>query len=241
MRFSARVTSFRNIRFNWHGTYWKSFWFFVIAPVVSVLSLGLLMPLISKAYYAYFAKSHSYGTSSFSCKPRTRDYYIAFVLGVIAPSLLIVSLLAIILVNSSVEISSSSDWEVLENYSGLTAFLGLFVTFTIIITFILAASIYKVLCRNLIMRSLELSDVASFGSEINPVKYVWIRISNMFAIILTLGFMIPWANGRVHKYLSECSKIHITGDLDKFFDDAVKNKSLFGEELAELEGFEVTV
>ena len=91
------------------------------------------------------------------------------------------------------------------------------------------------------MRSLELSDVASFGSEINPVKYVWIRISNMFAIILTLGFMIPWANGRVHKYLSECSKIHITGDLDKFFDDAVKNKSSFGEELAELEGFEVTV
>ena len=95
-------------------------------------------------------------------------------------------------------------------------------------------------CRNLIMRSLELSDVASFGSAINPVKYVLIRISNMFAIILTLGFMIPWANGRVHKYLSECSKINITGDLDKF-DDAVKNKSSFGEELAELEGFEVTV
>ena len=27
LRFSARMTSFRNIRFNWHGTYWKSFWF----------------------------------------------------------------------------------------------------------------------------------------------------------------------------------------------------------------------
>ena len=41
MRFSARVTSFRNIRFNWHGTYGKSLWFFVIAPIVSILSLGI--------------------------------------------------------------------------------------------------------------------------------------------------------------------------------------------------------
>ena len=37
MRFSSRVTSFRNIRFNWHGTYGKSLWFFVIAPIVSIL------------------------------------------------------------------------------------------------------------------------------------------------------------------------------------------------------------
>ena len=241
MKFSARVTSFRNVRFNWHGTYWKSFWFFVIAPAVSVLTLGLLMPLISKAYYAYFAKSHSYGTSNFSCEPSTRDYYLAFALGVVVPSLLIVSTIAIIIVSSSVEISSSSSWEVLDNYSGLTAFLGLFVPFTIIIAFILAASIYKVLCRNLMMKSLELSDVASFGSEINPIKLVWIRISNTFVVILTLGFMIPWANVRVHKYLSECSTIHIEGDLDKFLDDAAKNKSAFGEELAELEGFEVNI
>ena len=241
MKFSARVTSFRNIRFNWHGTYWKSFWFFVVAPAVSVLSLGLLIPLISKAYYAYFARSHSYGTSNLSCEPSVRDYYLAFALGVVVPSLLIVSTITVIIASSSVEISSSSSWEVLDNYSGLTAFLGLFVLFTLIIAFIIAALIYKVLCRNLMMKSLELSDVASFGSEINPIKLVWIRISNTFVVILTLGLMIPWANVRLHKYLAECSTIHIKGDLDKFLDDAAKNKSAFGEELAELEGFEVTV
>ena len=60
MRFSARMTSYRNIRFNWHGTYWKTFWFFVIAPVFSFISFGILMPLISKSYYTYFARSHDY-------------------------------------------------------------------------------------------------------------------------------------------------------------------------------------
>ena len=89
MRFSARVTSFRNIRFNWHGTYGKSLWFFVIAPIVSILSFGILMPLISKAYYTYFARSHSYGTSSFSCDPKVKDYYVAYGVGVVLPLSLI--------------------------------------------------------------------------------------------------------------------------------------------------------
>ena len=40
MRFAARMTSYRNIRFNWHGTYWKTFWFLVIAPALSLLTLG---------------------------------------------------------------------------------------------------------------------------------------------------------------------------------------------------------
>lgn len=233
MRFSARVTSFRNIRFNWHGTYGKSFWFFVIAPVVSILSLGILMPLISKAYYAYFARSHSYGTSSFSCDPKVKDYYVAYGVGVILPVFLIIASIAIFV------------FATLTNLSGglsLTfAALGTLLPWTIILVFVLTTSIYRVLCRNLMMRSLTLSDVANFDSTINPIKYVWIRLSNLIVIILSLGLMLPWATIRAHKYLSECSKIIVTGDLEKFIDDAIDKKSSFGEEFAELEGLEVTI
>ena len=90
------------------------------------------------------------------------------------------------------------------------------------------------------MRSLTLLDVANFDSTIHPIKFVWIRLSNLIVIILSLGLMLPWATVRAHKYLSECSKIIVTGDLEKF-DDATDKKSSFGEEFAELEGFEVTI
>ena len=75
IRFSARMTSYRNIRFNWKGTYWRTFWYLVIAPIFSLFSLGLLTPLISKSYYQYFARSHTFGTTSFIAKPKVGDFY----------------------------------------------------------------------------------------------------------------------------------------------------------------------
>ena len=237
MRFSARVTSFRNIRFNWHGTYGKSLWFFVIAPIVSILSLGILMPLISKAYYTYFARSHSYGTSSFSCDPKVKDYYVAYGVGVVLPVFLIIACSAIFafatLTNLSGGLSQTS--------APMVTSLSEFVPLTIILIFVLTTSVYRVLCRNLMMRSLTLSDVANFDSTINPIKFVWIKFSNLVVIILSLGLMLPWATVRAHKYLSECSKIIVIGDLEKFIDDATDKKSSFGEEFAELEGLEVTI
>jgi len=229
MRFAARMTSFRNIRFNWHGTYLKSFWYFAIAPIVSVLSLGLLMPLISKSYYAYFANSHSYGTSRFSCEPRARDYYIAFGLGVVLPVILIISAAILFVVTSDI---GSYSW---------AEPLAQLIPAALILAILLGLSVYRVICRNLMLRSMTLLNVATFESKINPLRYVWIRFSNMIVAILTLGLMIPWANVRAHKYLSDCSGVNVTGDLDQFIDEATKNKSSLGEEFAELEGFEVNV
>ena len=91
------------------------------------------------------------------------------------------------------------------------------------------------------MKSLVLVDVASFDSEISPVKYVWIHVSNLVFTVFSLGLLLPWAKVRLYRYLANCSKIKTTGDLDKFVDQVSKNKSSFGEELAEIEGLEVTI
>ena len=238
MRFTARMTSFRNVRFNWSGTYWQSFWFFMIAPIISIVSLGILMPLISKSYYAYFARSHSYGTSQFSCEPSAKDYYIAFGVGVILPVFIILTAIFATAVALNLEPSKISNLNI---YDAIGNGFAQFVTLAIILAFALATSVYKTLCRNLMMKSLQLSDVATFDSSIHPIRYLWIRITNIIAAVLTLGLLLPWANVRAHKYLSECSKFTITGDIDKFIDEATNTKSSFGEEFAELEGYEVTI
>jgi len=229
MRFSARMTSYRNVRFNWSGTYWQSFWFFMIAPIISIVSLGILTPLISKSYYAYFARSHSYGTSQFSCEPRTRDYYFAYVVGVVVPVLIIVSMIA----------APFAAYKF--GYSKFGNGFEQFIPLGIIFTLFFAASVYKTLCRNLMMRSLQLSDVAQFDSSIHPFAYLWIRVTNIVVSIFTLGLLIPWASIRDHKYLSDCSKVLLMGDINKFIDKETNTKSSFGEEFAELEGFEVTI
>ena len=230
MRFSARMTSYRNVRFNWHGTYWKTLWFLIIAPVLGWLTLGLLTPLISKSYYSYVARSYSYGTTKFVCKPTVSEYYFAFFVGVILPTVLI----TILFVGLSVLMIGSVD------LSGLmTGFVGIIVAIT---TFMFSMLfIYPILCRNLMMKSLLLSDVATFNSKISPIRFVWISLSNMLAIIVSIGLLLPWAKVRIYSYLVRCTEINIDGDMEKFIDDELASRASFGEELAEFEGVSVEI
>ena len=91
------------------------------------------------------------------------------------------------------------------------------------------------------VRSLTLSDVARFDSNLSGIKFVWISLSNLVAIMLSIGLLIPWATIRMHAYLSESTQIEIVGDVDKFVDEALTAQSAFGESIADFEGIEVLI
>ena len=234
MRFSGRMTSYRNVRFNWRGTYWKSFWFLVIAPFVGVLTLGLLTPLFSKYYYKYVATQHTYGTTQFNAEPTIGSFYWAFLVGGIFPTVVIAvvySGLAMLFLRAAQlpesEVMTSS-------ITGLIFVVPAAIVFSMVF-------IYRVLCRNLMVRSLELSDVVEFHSEINPIRFVWISLTNLIAVVFSLGLLLPWAQVRKYRYLSTCTKYRVLKDMDQFIDDEVSVKSAFGEEFAEFEGIEVVI
>ena len=232
MRFSARMTSFRNIRFNWHGTYWKTFWFLVIAPFIGLLTFGLLLPLISKSYYSYFARSHSYGTTHFTANPKVGDFYFAFLLGGVIPTIFFGFLAFILLIG--------------QEFSGPSIFGGASTIWTIIPIMIFAlifsiTMIYGVLCRNLMVKSLTLGKVLTFDSRISPIRFVWIALSNLVLTILTLGLLLPWAEVRMYSYLSSMTEVNAIGDIEAFIDEANSTQSSFGEAVADFEGIEVAI
>ena len=229
MKFSARVTSYRNIRFNWHGKYWRTFWFFLIAPFLGLLSLGLLTPLISKSYYSYFANSHSYGTSFFSSKPKISHFYLAFLIGGIFPTIIISCLLIFVAYKVN-------DF----NFNNIEVFYALpaIIIYTLIFCMMF---IYKTLCRNILLRSLVLKDVISFNSNINPLTFIWISLSNLVLILISLGLLIPLAKVRMYKYLSNCTMLVANTNIDGFIDEMYEKQSSTGEEFAELEGIEATI
>lgn len=227
MKFAARMTSYRNVRFDWHGTYWKSFLFFIVGPVLGMASLGLLTPFFMKHYYQYFATHHAYGTTRFSAAPTVSGYYLAFLVGGVIPVAAISGVLLFVA-------AGTGGFQYL---SELEISLGI-----VIGAFLFSMSfIYRVLCRNLMMRSLVLSDVARFGSTLNPVRYTWIALSNLAAVIITLGWLLPWTQVRMYRYLTHSSTIRITGDLNSFLDSERSSGAAFGEEFAEFEGVDVSI
>ena len=233
MKFTARMTSYRNVRFDWHGTYWRTFWFFLVAPLFALASLGLLAPAINRHYYCYYATHHSYGTTRFEANPDITNYYIAFLTGVAAPTIVISGVLFTLFL-PLVEGDLSADMYLL-NY---TTIMGPVLLVSLLFSMF---SIYPVLCRNITMRSLVLADAMRFGSTIHPVRYLWISLSNMVAIMLSFGFLLPWAKVRMHKYIANSSTFQVTGDMDKFIGDAVAEQSSFGEEFVDFQDMDIQV
>jgi len=222
MQFSARMTSYRNIRFNWHGTYWETFWFLVIAPMLGVLTLGLLTPLVSKSYYSYFARSHSYGTTRFTCQPTIGTFYFAFLVTVI-PTILLVCV-----------ILGSAAFAMTTGFVQIT--LTAFYAFIFSIIFI-----YPILCRNLMVKALSLAEIVSFDSTISPIKFIWIALSNWVLTIISIGLLMPWAKIRMYRYLSDCTLIKMNGNVEQFIDEAKASQSSLGEAVADFEGIEVSI
>lgn len=230
IRFSLRMTSFRNVRFNWRGTYWETLWFLVIAPVVGLVSLGTLTPLISKSYYAYFARSNLYGTTPFTSNSKVSEFYYAFLIAAILPAMLFSCLFIPLFV-------FADGSEGLQNISVIQlAIIPMIYFFIFSIAFI-----YPVLCRNIMVRSLNLGDVLSFDSQINPLKFIWITLSNLVLILITLGLMLPWAKVRMYRYLSNSTLVQVNGDVENFVDDQKSSQSALGEAVSDLEGIEVAI
>ena len=226
-RFNARMTSYRNVRFNWHGTYWKSLLFFIIAPIIGIISFGLLSPLIAKKYYEYFAKSFAFGNTRFSCSDlKISDFYTAWMICILLPLIVILAVLGVGVVFAQNEPSQPS----------LTFNIAFFVIYFYII---LMALVFPIMCRNILVRKLQISDHVKFSSSLNPIKFTWIAISNMLAIIFTLGLLVPWAKIRIYKYLCSKTDVVAISSLDVFVDEEVSKISSFGEEFADFEGIDV--
>ena len=229
LKFNARMTSWRNVRFNWHGTYGKTFLFLILMPLIGVASAGLLLPLCSRLYYQYYAKSYSFGAMRFDAMSKVGSYYVALLIAGVT-ALIPAVLLAVIIL--SVMWDSSSPYT-LWNHILLAVLLATAV-FIVVTSFL-----FRALCRNILVRTLTLGDAVKFNSSISPLLLAWIVTSNFFAIILSLGMLIPWAAVRQYRYLAQKTEYEFLVEDQGFVDDQREKMSAFGEEFVTLEGYDV--
>ena len=249
LKFSARMTSYRNIRLNWRGTYGQTLFIYYITPLLSIISLGLLIPLVTKYYFGYYAKGHYYGTSGFRTEASTNDFFRGAIRSGLLPSLVPLYLFIIYMFVIRWEVISH-----IANYPDQFAMrigneLGVlsFLLPVLIISAVFTNLIFRIISRNILLNSLALANKedkeisVKFGSDLNPFRYLWIIISNSIVAVITIGLMIPWTQIRFYRYLCVSTKTEINGDMDKFLDSEKSRLSAFGEEYAEMEGIEAGI
>jgi Predicted membrane protein len=237
LRFSARVTSYRNVRFDFTGTTWGAFKSVVLGGLVAILTLGILAPLSSRWMYRYIFNNLRYGDRPFSTDPRLgklyRVWWPAF-------AVILIGGVAVIAVGVALYMAMTvTDTGIDENAPAALIFAAVYGTLIPYLLLYWSASIiYRIGVRNVVMNASLLDGRHRLFSDMGRRRYFWIVVSNLFVTVLTLGLMRPWAAVRERRYSVEHSGIAFDGDIGEVLASMEATGSAATAEYLDMEGFD---
>jgi uncharacterized membrane protein YjgN (DUF898 family) len=241
LRFNARITSYRNIRFDFTGTPWGAFKSVILGGLVAVFTLGILAPFASRWVNRYVFNHLRYGDRGFETDPKAGDIY----RGWLIPALMVVLGILIALVAAWIyvmpfvfQMMGEMDQFNGEERLGLTILAVYAVVIPLLLIFWIAGFVYHVAVRNIVMNSTMFDKVHPLYSDLSRGRYFWIVVSNFVLTVITLGLMRPWAAVREARYMAEHSGIVPQGDMGEIMASIQASGSAISAEYMDMEGMD---
>lgn len=240
LRFNARVTTYRNVRFDFSGGYWGAFKAYVLGGVLTWGTLGILAPLASRWMWTYTLGNLSYGGRPVECDPRLERLYGQLwlpVLVLIGGAVLFGAAAAVIAMATAGALG-----DMLADQAGASMGIFLLLVYAsfvpVILLYGLAALLYRAGVRNVAFTETVLDRRHLMDSRIGRWRYAWIAISNLAATILSLGLARPWAAVRMARYLASVTALHSLGPLDAYLSEVKDEGPAVGSEYMDVEGLD---
>jgi uncharacterized membrane protein YjgN (DUF898 family) len=234
LRFRAHNSSWRGLRFSFHGSLKGSYFVFLWLGGLGFIT-GLLWPLFHSRLKRYQHGNAFFGQTKASFTAGDGEFYGVYV----KASLLSIAVVVVTLVLMmgplqalrAALIDGSADPETVKRAAsmfGLALVVVMFVGMSILVGPYVAARI-----QNLVWNHTRLGD-HRFESTVSARRLTWIYVSNFLAVIATLGFFMPWAAVRVARYRAGCLALLPAGSLDEFVAAQAADVAAVGEETAEM-------
>lgn len=254
--FNARVTSYRNVHFNFEGSYGAAFAIFILLPlsvpviaaavisgllytsqpgfavigilvVIAAIAQLAIIPIISKKTNEYIGNRTRYGSAKFSTELE---------LGELFKNIGIVALCAGVpfaLIVGSIVASYFSG-------GALVLAAGLSQVALISVYFIIIAGgvFYAAGVRNVAFNGTNLDGGHKLHSNLSRTKYTFIIITNFLAIIVSIGLLRPWTAVRTWRYLMDNSALQVAGSLDDFIAGQEEAGNVVAGEYLDIEGID---
>ncbi len=238
LRFDLRMTSHRNVRFNFTGRYGEAALCFLVLPIVSVFTLYLLLPYSLKRMDQFIIGNISYGNKAITTNLSTKTYYKASFITFLL-SLVVMAIVGVLFSGTFMTAFSPEAADPENQLALMTNLAYIYVIFILFFTGIKAY--YQAKIRNHIFNQSELPDVAKFSSNIPVIKLAWLQLSNLFAFIFSLGLAIPWIVIRNLTFYVNYTQIYLLADADKVIDELTENTSALGDEVANVFDIDVSL
>lgn len=209
LRFNAINSSYRNVRFNFVGSWRSTAMAFLVWPLLALLSFGLLVPMALARQQKFMAGNSSYGCSGFCFEtPVAAFYRVAIVT------------LAILVAGGAMVAGLSV---VAEPLAGLLA----------LVTYLVSFAYFRAHVFNITYRGIGLNQ-HGFEASMTTAGISWLYLSNMLGMVCTLGLFYPWARVRMARYKADCLNASLRGSLDQFVALETERVSALGEEMGEM-------
>lgn len=227
LRFNARNTSYRNIRFDFKGDYVGALVNYVVWPLAGWSTLGILLPRARKARDYYFVNKHAYGGRDFETSFSTGRIYLIY-LGGIAIFIALMAGLFGGFFALALEAKTVKGFNI--------AAYGPYVAFVILplylIIFTTASTFIDIMVFNLSLNRAKFDGRHELRSRVSPWVMSWIVVSNLVAILLSVGLLYPWARVRQTRYETTRLSLLAASDLDEYTSELSRARSAVGEEVA---------
>ena len=210
LTFNARMSSWRNVRFNFVGTPGGAFGAYLGWPLLGLLTFGLAMPYAWFRQALFGVDNHQLGGTPFKLSAEASGFYI------------IVLILFVYGMGVSVLFAI---------FAGVLGEAVVIVTPFLFLAYFIAFSLFSALHFQLIYKDLRLGD-NTINTNVNIASYLKIATVNGLLMAVTLGLYYPWAKIRMTRYLLE--SLHLEAvNVDGFVNQAREEQSAFGEEFGE--------
>ena len=235
LRFRCHNSSYRGVRFRFHGSIADAYRVFLGLPLLTLPTLGLLAPFTHQRIRQYQHANAAFGRTRFTFNAPISDFYILY-LGSAGILLVVMGCVATAFAISAATrvLSDAGDFR--------TPGLSLAALAPIAVMYLLGFVAFNAFVRsrvqNLVWGHTQLGG-HRFWCGLSARALFGIMLTNLLATIATLGLFRPYAMVRQARYV--VGAFHVVGDgtLEDFAADEAAEVSATGEETAEFFGFDI--
>lgn len=250
LRFFTHNSAFRNIRFRFLGSLKGSYVTFLLIPILIPLTAGLILPYWIYRRKKYFFDNVAFGNTESEFAGRVFPFYRIHAVTLAFSVLTLISIVALVVMLGKLEggflsgiLVKGADGpagQQLPNIPGAFIVIvgAIYLTWIFFVTFIQQYLFARI--TNYCWHHSRLGEII-FKSTIQVRRLVWIRITNILAIIFSFGLLAPWAKIRRARYILENISVVAHCDLDDFTAAMAGKEGALGDVATDFLDFEIAL
>ena len=230
--FNMRYTSYRNIRFGFNPAYGEAytaiFWFGFLA----VISFGLAAPYAHYRRNKLVVGNTRWGNLNFRLGEVAGKFYFAYFVGFCIGVVLLAP--ATSLLGQLNVFAKGAEGDSISPALSLAPIVFGFLCYFIIAKYIAAIILLTTTNHTHIGNSLSGQQEHRLGCDWSMPAMLWIYVTNMIAIALSIGLLTPWAQMRILQYQLNRTWLDVSGGLDAVIASQPQTVSSLGEEIGDI-------